>query len=61
MEEIACGAYHVAVLTSRTEVFTWGKGANGRLGHGDMIDRNLPTLVEALKAKQVKSIAGNCL
>ncbi|KAL5538714.1 hypothetical protein UlMin_044266 [Ulmus minor] len=57
VEEIACGAYHVAVLTSRTEVFTWGKGANGRLGHGDMIDRNLPTLVEALKAKQVKSIA----
>ncbi|VFQ95498.1 unnamed protein product [Cuscuta campestris] len=57
VEEIACGAYHVAVLTSRTEVYTWGKGANGRLGHGDMDDRNLPTLVEALKDKQVKSIA----
>nr|GMD24459.1 PH, RCC1 and FYVE domains-containing protein 1 [Ipomoea batatas] len=57
VEEIACGAYHVAVLTSRTEVFTWGKGANGRLGHGDMDDRNSPTLVEALKDKQVKSIA----
>uniref|UniRef100_A0A0R0F000 FYVE-type domain-containing protein n=1 Tax=Glycine max TaxID=3847 RepID=A0A0R0F000_SOYBN len=57
VEEIACGAYHVAVLTSRTEVFTWGKGANGRLGHGDTNDRNTPTLVEALKDKQVKSIA----
>ncbi|VFR02950.1 unnamed protein product [Cuscuta campestris] len=57
VEEIACGAYHVAVLTSRTEVFTWGKGANGRLGHGDMDDRNSPTLVEALKDKQVKTIA----
>ncbi|CAI0548667.1 unnamed protein product, partial [Linum tenue] len=57
VEEIACGAYHVAVLTSRTEVYTWGKGANGRLGHGDMDDRNSPTLVEALKDKQVKSIA----
>ncbi|KAI8526045.1 hypothetical protein RHMOL_Rhmol13G0278100 [Rhododendron molle] len=57
VEEIACGAYHVAVLTSRTEVFTWGKGANGRLGHGDTDDRNSPTLVEALKDKQVKSIA----
>ncbi|KAK6138227.1 hypothetical protein DH2020_028030 [Rehmannia glutinosa] len=42
VEEIACGAYH---------------GANGRLGHGDADDRNSPTLVEALKDKQVKSIA----
>ncbi|KHN38378.1 Putative E3 ubiquitin-protein ligase HERC1 [Glycine soja] len=57
VEEIACGAYHVAVLTSRTEVYTWGKGANGRLGHGDTDDRNTPTLVEALKDKDVKSIA----
>ncbi|XP_020231048.1 PH, RCC1 and FYVE domains-containing protein 1 [Cajanus cajan] len=57
VEEVACGAYHVAVLTSRTEVYTWGKGANGRLGHGDTNDRNSPTLVEALKDKQVKSIA----
>ncbi len=57
VEEIACGAYHVAVLTSRTEVYTWGKGANGRLGHGDTDDRNSPTLVDALRDKQVKSIA----
>ncbi|KAJ7965005.1 Regulator of chromosome condensation (RCC1) family with FYVE zinc finger domain [Quillaja saponaria] len=57
VEELACGAYHVAVLTSRTEVYTWGKGANGRLGHGDTDDRSTPTLVEALKDKQVKSIA----
>ncbi|XP_022873045.1 PH, RCC1 and FYVE domains-containing protein 1-like [Olea europaea var. sylvestris] len=57
VDEIACGAYHVAVLTSRTEVYTWGKGANGRLGHGDTDDRSFPTIVEALKEKQVKSIA----
>lgn len=56
VEEISCGAYHVAVLTSRTEVYTWGKGANGRLGHGDTEDRNCPTLVESLKDKQVRSI-----
>ena len=56
VEEIACGAYHVAVLTSRTEVYTWGKGANGRLGLGDTEDKLSPTLVEALRDKQVKSI-----
>ncbi|KAK4741023.1 hypothetical protein SAY87_024611 [Trapa incisa] len=57
VEEIACGSYHVAVLTSRNEVYTWGKGANGRLGHGDLEDRKAPTLVEALKDRHVKYIA----
>ncbi|KAB1224986.1 Ultraviolet-B receptor UVR8 [Morella rubra] len=56
VEEIACGSYHVAVLTSRTEVYTWGKGANGQLGHGDTDDRNSPSLIEALKDKLVKTI-----
>ncbi|KAK6914097.1 FYVE zinc finger, partial [Dillenia turbinata] len=57
VEEIACGANHVAVLTSRSEVFTWGRGANGRLGHGDIEDRKSPTLVETLKDRHVKSIS----
>ncbi|KAL5846268.1 hypothetical protein ACOSQ3_009792 [Xanthoceras sorbifolium] len=57
VEEIACGAYHIAILTSRNEVYTWGKGANGRLGHGDVEDRKSPTLVEALKDRHVKYIA----
>ncbi|XP_022975623.1 PH, RCC1 and FYVE domains-containing protein 1-like isoform X2 [Cucurbita maxima] len=56
-EEVACGAYHVMVLTSKNEIYTWGKGANGRLGHGDVEDRKSPTLVEALKDKHVKIIA----
>ncbi|KAM7462529.1 hypothetical protein LguiA_030650 [Lonicera macranthoides] len=57
VEEIACGAYHIAALTSRSELYTWGSGANGRLGHGDTEDRNTPTLVEALKDRHVKSIS----
>ncbi|XP_073140280.1 PH, RCC1 and FYVE domains-containing protein 1-like [Henckelia pumila] len=57
VEEIACGAYHLAVLTSKNEVYTWGKGANGRLGHGDVEDRKTPVLVEALKDRHVKFLA----
>uniref|UniRef100_A0A803KSY4 Uncharacterized protein n=1 Tax=Chenopodium quinoa TaxID=63459 RepID=A0A803KSY4_CHEQI len=57
VEEISCGAHHVAVLTSRSEVYTWGKGANGRLGHGDVEDRKFPTMVEALRERLVKSVA----
>ncbi|CAN1256390.1 PH, RCC1 and FYVE domains-containing protein 1 [Linum perenne] len=70
--KVACGVWHTAaivevmgqpgasmssILTSRSEVFTWGKGANGRLGHGDTEDRKSPTIVEALKDKHVKSIS----
>ncbi|KAJ0976599.1 hypothetical protein J5N97_012073 [Dioscorea zingiberensis] len=55
--EVACGSYHVTILTTRNEVYTWGKGANGRLGHGDLEDKKTPTLVEALKDRTVKRVA----
>ncbi|RDX68758.1 PH, RCC1 and FYVE domains-containing protein 1, partial [Mucuna pruriens] len=57
VEELSCGAHHVAVLTSRSELYTWGRGANGRLGHGDIEDQKTPTLVEALKDRHIKHIA----
>ncbi|KAI4311319.1 hypothetical protein MLD38_036225 [Melastoma candidum] len=57
VEEISCGAFHVAILTSRSEIYTWGRGANGRLGHGDIEDRKVPTMVETLKDKHVKSVS----
>nr|CAB3486248.1 unnamed protein product [Digitaria exilis] len=53
--EVACGSYHVAVLTNAGEVYTWGKGANGRLGHGDVADRKVPTVVEALRDSYSKN------
>ncbi|KAI3896852.1 hypothetical protein MKX03_013503 [Papaver bracteatum] len=53
---VSSGSYHTAVLTSKGKVFTWGKGANGQLGLGDTEDRNSPTLVEALRERQVESI-----
>lgn len=56
IEEIACGSFHVASLSSDSEIYTWGKGVNGQLGHGDNHNRNTPTLVEALKAKKVKDV-----
>ncbi|KAB2001996.1 hypothetical protein ES319_D11G035200v1 [Gossypium barbadense] len=56
IEEIACGSYHIAVRSSDAKIYTWGKGANGQLGHGDNEDRNIPTLVEALKNKQAMRV-----
>ncbi|CAN4081244.1 unnamed protein product [Withania somnifera] len=56
VEEILCGSHHVAVLTSKTEVYTWGKGENGQLGHGESENKFTPTLVDILRDKQVKRI-----
>lgn len=57
IKEISSGSYHIAVVTSSGSVYTWGKGANGQLGLGDIEDRNSPRLVEALRDRQVESIA----
>ena len=57
VKEISSGSYHVAALTSGGSVYTWGKGTNGQLGLGNVEDRNVPTLVEALRDRQVQSIA----
>ncbi|XP_034682604.1 PH, RCC1 and FYVE domains-containing protein 1 [Vitis riparia] len=57
VKEISSGSYHVAALTSKGSLYTWGMGANGQLGLGDTEDRNSPTVVEALRDRQVESIA----
>lgn len=57
IEDIACGSFHVAALSLTSEVYTWGRGKNGQLGHGDFNDRDIPTLVEGLRNKQVKALA----
>ncbi|KAL0210440.1 hypothetical protein RCL1_004876 [Eukaryota sp. TZLM3-RCL] len=40
-------AHSAAVLTDGT-VKTWGSGGNGRTGHGDTVDRSIPTTVNGI-------------
>ncbi|XP_053803622.1 alsin isoform X5 [Vidua chalybeata] len=43
-----------ALLPSlRTEVWTWGKGKEGQLGHGDVLPRLQPLCVKSLDGKEV--------
>ncbi|XP_054287973.1 probable E3 ubiquitin-protein ligase HERC1 [Macrosteles quadrilineatus] len=42
---ISAGYRHSAAVTSEGELYTWGEGDHGRLGHGDGNGRNVPTLV----------------
>lgn len=42
---IACGGSHSAAITINGELYTWGKGRYGRLGHSDNEDRLVPKVV----------------
>ncbi|GBG25543.1 Serine/threonine-protein kinase Nek8 [Hondaea fermentalgiana] len=55
--QAGCGANFNAVLTDIGQVFTWGKGRTGALGHGDNSRYAQPTLVEGLVARDVTQIA----
>lgn len=48
VRQVACGRYHTIGLSENGQVFTWGGGKNGRLGHGDEKIRSQPTWVETL-------------
>ena len=45
IRDIACGSSHSACITSNGELYTWGQGDNGRLGHGDNVTQTRPRLV----------------
>ena len=47
------GASHTAVWTEEGELFTFGYGVDGRLGHGGEKKGRVPRLVEALAGKKV--------
>ena len=54
---IACGSTYSAAFTQEGELYTWGRGNYGRLGHGSSDDHALPTPVQALKGKRVVGVA----
>jgi len=47
--EVACGYNHTVALSKEGEVFTWGSGKEGALGHGNHEQQNYPKKVESLK------------
>ena len=46
IRQVSAGYRHTAAVTEEGELFTWGEGDYGRLGHGDSNGRNVPTLVK---------------
>ncbi|CAG9464802.1 unnamed protein product [Pedinophyceae sp. YPF-701] len=48
---VAAGGYHTAATTLSGDVFTWGSGGGGRLGHGHEKAAVTPTLVGPLAGR----------
>eukprot|EP00741_Cyanophora_paradoxa_P009380 tig00000144_g9086.t1 len=57
VRRVACGTNHTMCLTDSGQVFTWGRGKHGRLGHGDEKDAFLPQEIDMLRSKQIVQIS----
>ena len=59
--EIAVGDYHSVALTNHGSVYSWGGGGTsynrGQCGHGDLIDREIPTKISFFNNVYVTSIS----
>lgn len=50
------GALPAILYAEEGEVYTWGRGDDGRLGHGDNGWKFVPRLVEELRGKSVRQV-----
>ncbi|MBA0799453.1 hypothetical protein Gohar_009970, partial [Gossypium harknessii] len=37
--QVSCGWRHTLAITEEQNIFSWGRGTNGQLGHGESMDR----------------------
>uniref|UniRef100_A0A8C5U0E9 RCC1 domain containing 1 n=1 Tax=Malurus cyaneus samueli TaxID=2593467 RepID=A0A8C5U0E9_9PASS len=52
---VSCGSRHTAVITRGGELYTWGWGKYGQLGHGDNASSDRARCVEHLVAKGLRA------
>ncbi|GJN01947.1 hypothetical protein PR202_ga19252 [Eleusine coracana subsp. coracana] len=57
VSNVACGPWHTAIITSSGQLFTYGDGTFGVLGHGDTQAIAQPKEVDSLKGLRVKCVA----
>ena len=57
---MACGLSHTAVALRDGRLFTWGNGANGRLGNGSIESVKQPKLINYFFSKGLKVAAVFC-
>ena len=56
---MACGKEHCMVLTDTGQVYSWGGGARGQLGHGLLASECKPKLIMALDGMRIRKVGPN--
>ena len=56
----SCGWDHSMAINEAGELFTWGAGTNGKLGHGNEECQSIPQKVENLQAYSIVQAEGGC-
>jgi alpha-tubulin suppressor-like RCC1 family protein len=56
---VAAAGHHTACITAMGEVFSWGDGENGQLGHGNKEHQHTPKRVDALVRQRVVDLDCN--
>ena len=57
VKSVACGGFHSVVVSQQLELFSFGQGTEGQLGHGDFQDCAAPKLVQLLAGLSVRQAA----
>lgn len=55
--DVACGTSHSVVLSKDGQVYTWGTGDFGKLGHGGLWEERVPRLVGTISKRRTIQIA----
>ncbi len=50
---VGSGAFHSCAVTGDGQLFSWGLGGFGRLGHGDRLKKVSPKIVASLCGREV--------
>jgi len=56
---VACASWHTVAISNMGEIFTWGDGSNGKLGHGDENEELVPKKIEEADFKASQVACGN--
>merc|ERR1719313_3129337 len=57
IRQVFSGSSHSLALTETGELFSWGQGGAGQLGHDELKNCKIPRLVVALKRSHVLQVA----
>ena len=54
---VACGSAHSTAVSDTGQLYTWGWGVNGQLGHGDDATYTSPTMVKRLETVYISQVS----